>query len=418
MRWGTATVAPAKVRLPRRFWAWIAGSTTSLLGTQMLFFALAWVAAGHGGAAAGLVLTAGNLPRTALLLMGGALADRVGLWRVLVVGDVVMTVATGLLALAVVTLGTPLWLLIGAAFLTGVVDAFYEPAAAALPRQLVPLTALGRGVPAGQVAVQLANSAGPPLGGLAVALGGLAAAAAFDAVSFLVVLGVLLRLRAGQAMRRSDQGAAHGGRAWLRECLEGLRVVAAEPLLRVGLLLLCVVAAMLLPVFGLLVPVLGQQRGWPAAATGGIAGAISAGMAAAALLVVIRGPRSRPGVAAAGGLAVAGGGLLVVALSPDPWPAMGAGAAAGVGLGAFTAHLAPLVIGYTPDGRVARVQSVVMLAQSTPLLLSNVVLGAAAELSGAAPVLTVVAVATLACAAAASSSPTLRSAQWTPRAPS
>jgi MFS family permease len=123
MRWGTATVAPAKARLPRRFWAWITGSTTSLLGTQMLFFALAWVAAGHGGAAAGLVLTAGNLPRTALLLVGGALADRVGLWRVLVVGDVVMTVATGLLALAVVTLGTPLWLLIGAAFLTGVVDA-------------------------------------------------------------------------------------------------------------------------------------------------------------------------------------------------------------------------------------------------------------------------------------------------------
>jgi hypothetical protein len=205
----------------------------------------------------------------------------------------------------------------------------------------VPLTALGRGVPAGQVAVQLANSAGPPLGGLAVALGGLAAAAAFDAVSFLVVLGVLLRLRAGQTPRRSDQGAAHGGRAWPRECLEGLRVVVAEPLLRVGLLLLCVVAAMLLPVFGLLVPVLGQQRGWPAAATGGIAGAISAGMAAAALLVVIRGPRSRPGVAAAAGLAVAGCGLLVVALSPDPWPAMGAGAAAGVGLGAFTAHLAP-----------------------------------------------------------------------------
>jgi hypothetical protein len=43
--------------IPGTYWTWLGGVTLSLLGTQVLGFAMAWVAAGRGGLLAGLVLT-------------------------------------------------------------------------------------------------------------------------------------------------------------------------------------------------------------------------------------------------------------------------------------------------------------------------------------------------------------------------
>jgi hypothetical protein len=60
----------------------LGGQAVSLSGVQVLASRWPWVAAGTSGLLAGLVLTAGNLPRALLLLSGGAIADRVGLWRV------------------------------------------------------------------------------------------------------------------------------------------------------------------------------------------------------------------------------------------------------------------------------------------------------------------------------------------------
>ena len=51
---------------------------------------MTWAAASLGGVLAGLVLTAINLPRVLLLLVGGAVADRAGPFRVLLIGDGVM----------------------------------------------------------------------------------------------------------------------------------------------------------------------------------------------------------------------------------------------------------------------------------------------------------------------------------------
>lgn len=64
--------------IPARYWAWLCGATFSTLGTQILGFAMAWVAAGYGGGFAGLILTTINLPRTVLLLLGGVVSDRFG----------------------------------------------------------------------------------------------------------------------------------------------------------------------------------------------------------------------------------------------------------------------------------------------------------------------------------------------------
>jgi MFS family permease len=117
------------------------GDGPVLLGTQVLAFGMTWAAASVSGAVAGLMLTAVTLPRVLLLLVGGAVADRTGAFRVLLLGDGVMLAVTlGLgLGLALAWTGVSPALMIGAGLAIGLVDAFYLPASATMPRLLAPV---------------------------------------------------------------------------------------------------------------------------------------------------------------------------------------------------------------------------------------------------------------------------------------
>ena len=156
--------------VPRRYWIWLGGVTFSLLGSQAMAFGMTWSAARWGGAFAALVLTAITLPRVALLLFGGALADRVGAWRVMITSDFVMAGATVLLGSTVLALGVRPWLLLMAALVIGTVDAFYLPSSGSLPRRRG-LRRWGRGSTR-QGDRPLAPSPARPPAGLIIALPG------------------------------------------------------------------------------------------------------------------------------------------------------------------------------------------------------------------------------------------------------
>ena len=382
----------------RSYGIWLTAATVSLLGTQVLGFAMAWVAAGCGGAFAGLVLTAINLPRVLLLLAGGALADRVGAWRVMIVADTAMAALMLVLAGAALTWGEQPWLLLGAALAVGIVDAFYLPSSGALPRLLVSGPGLARALSARQLAGQVVAFTGPPLGALVVASAGIAAAALGNAATFALMAVVLLGLRrgAGQAghVRASPAlGAPVRGDGLWRQAVDGVRTAAADRLLRPALVLTAAAAAFLLPVSGLLVPLLARERGWPAAAGGAVAGAIALGTAVVATTVLVRGAARRPGVAALAGLLIAAGSVAALAVAPGVPAAIGAALLAGTGTGLFSAHVAPLVLGAAPATHLARIQAVLVLVQSVPLLVTNNVLGGLADAGSAAMVLLACAVA-------------------------
>jgi hypothetical protein len=82
---------------------------------------------------------------------------------------------------------------------------------------------------------------------------------------------------------------------------------------------------------------------------------------------------------------------------------------AGIGSGLSTTHVGPLILGGTLDPP-GEVQSVVVLAQSLPLLLANGVLGSLNDLFNVDVVLVVCAVFLLAAAALGLRSPVLRTA--------
>ncbi|WP_182112528.1 MULTISPECIES: MFS transporter [unclassified Actinotalea] len=403
------TVADASPRaLPRSYLAWVGGFTVSRLGDAVLMFALGWAASGLGGSTAAVVLTLSALPRVVLLVVGGAVADRVGARRILIVGEAVLLMLTAVLALALARFGSPAWLLMASSLALGTVTAFCLPAAGSQPRRLVPDDQLTRALALRQGLSQAVLMAAAPLGGLLVGAVGLPAIAWWDAVLLGVGLCVLIAVQdmPGSSPDARPVGGPHGGRL---DLVDGFRVVARTPGLRDALLLAGAGAALMLPVPALLVPLLGRATGWGAGPTGVVAGAVGAGVISAALLTARRRRLApRVGVAAgASGLAASAVGALVLAggaalEGPRAVAVAVAGALVfGFGNGAFVARLAPLVLGSAPRTHLARVQAIVGLVQLVPVMATTMILGALAQHASPGWALCATAVGLAACAALA-----------------
>jgi hypothetical protein len=376
-------LARRRSALPASYLVWLTAATVSQLGDVVLTFAIGWVAAEHGGAAAGLVLMAGSLPSVLLLLLGGTVADRFGARRIMIAGDAAMLLMSVALVLAVLHVGTPLWLLLAASVLRGVVSAFYRPSAGSMPRRLVADAQLTRALALRQGATQTVVLLGAPLAGVLVASGGLGAVVLLDAGTFLVVLVVLLLVRTRYATPPSDRSVP----VW-RAALDGVRVVRHTPGLVAALTLVAGAAAFLLPTMSLVLPLLARDAGWSASATGLVAGAQGAGIIVVTAVVARRGGARRPGATASGGLAVAAigqTGLVVAAATPvGEGVAVGAAVLVGAGSGLFTAHLAPVVLGSAPRTHLARVQALVGLVQVLAVTLTSAGIGVLASATSAA----------------------------------
>lgn len=360
------------VKLPRAWLAFLAASTLSQLSSTVLWFALGWVAAAHGGQAAALVLTASGLPRLLLVLVGGSLADRVGARRLLLCTESVMVAVCLTLAVALRSTGPTPWLLAAAGLASGVVSAFSLPALGSMPRRLVDDAALPHAMALRQGLNQAVLLAGAPLGGLLVATVGLPAIAVADAAGFAVVLLVLAVIRPARSVGPSAE-------PFWRSLSDGARVVARTRGLAAALGLTGAVAAVVLPVSSLLVPLLGQDSGWGAGATGVVVAAQAAGSIGAALVVARTGTARRTGRAVAWGLAATAAGVALLASASAPVLVAGAAVVVGAGTGVAVAHLGPFVLGSAPRTHLARVQAWTALTQLAPVVVSNNLLGTLAE---------------------------------------
>ncbi|MER6288591.1 MFS transporter [Streptomyces sviceus] len=371
-------------RLPGSYLLWLAGVLASLAGDAVFYFAIGWAASASGGAVAGLALSAITLPRVLLLLIGGAVSDRFSARRVLIAGDAAMLIFSLILAAVAYHLGASPAVLIVAGVVVGVIDAFYLPASGSMPRRLVGKEQLPRALSLRQVGGQVVNMGGGPLGGIVVGLAGLAGAALVNAVTFALVLAVLIAVRP----RHEPPPAPRTGHL-VKDAWDGVSVAFAHPVLRPALLMTGAAAGFLLPVLPLLLPLLAREQHWDASAAGLAIGAQGVGMVAVTLVVVRRGALGRPGLLAACGLIVAGAGVLGMALSPSAGVVLVAGFGVGIGNGLFAAHIMPLVLAVTPDSHLSRIQAVLVLVQSLALLLMNNVLGNLAEFSSAVTALTI-----------------------------
>ena len=342
--------------MPRAFYAWLGSASLSALGDAALYFALGWVAAGLGPDTAGLVLTMVVLPRTLLLLAGGVAGDRFGPRRVLLVGHLLLCAITMMLAFGRPTAS----LLLATALAIGVVEAFCLPCAGAFPRMFVDDELLPRAMALRGSSNHLVSLVGGPVGGVLVGWIGFRGAAIADGVTFAVSAVVLAVVRPAY-----ERPVARSGRLTIGPELRGMLAAVA------------LMAASALPMASLCLPLLVRSYGDGPGTAGLLAGVTAVGGLAVTLVVARRGAIGRPAVTAATGSIVAAVGMAGLAAGWYPFALLH-----GIGIGLFTAHLAPLFAASSPRSHLTRLQSVLALAQAAPLLVSNNVVGYVASRAG------------------------------------
>ncbi|WP_350278494.1 MFS transporter [Kribbella sp. HUAS MG21] len=360
-------------RIPVRYWIWLFGAAVSLLGDLTMSFAIGWSATRHGGSVAGLILLLAAAPRAILLLVGGAVGDRYGAPRVLLASCTAMFLVTGALVPATLAVGEPVWLLVILAIVVGSIDAFFLPSSRSMPRLLVPPEQVPRALASFQVTGVVFAVTGTAIGGVLVSWAGLRAAGGFDALTFGVMIIVLIVLRKTIApSKRMPTGM-------LRSIGTGIRVAFGNPLTRALLITMTVAAGLLMPLDGLLFPLLARDHGWDAATAGLLVASRSLGVGVIALRILMWGAFPRPGVVAALGLLLAAVGLLGLSVF-DPLPlTFAAGVVSGIGVGTFTGHVLPLLMNSVEREFQSRLQSIVVLCQNIALMVMNPLLGGLAD---------------------------------------
>lgn len=356
------------------------------------------------GLTTGFVLLAAALPRAALLLPAGVLADRLDPARVAVAASW-LRVAVLLVLGALVTFTSPSVTAVAVlAGLLGTADAAYFPAALALLPALAPPKKLSRV----NALVQGAESAGD-LVGPAVAAGAVAA------VGFVATLGGIAALAASAAValstlvrvvRRPDavDGEQFGS---ARALGAGLGYAWREPLVR-GML--AAIAVINIAVVGPVLvggAVLAEQRLGGAGSLGIVLSGFGAGSLAGVLTAGWR-PPTRRGWTVAGGVAAIGAGT--AGLAAVTTVAAATAVVTLVGLG--SAFLGVVVVATlqerVPQRLLGRVMSLVVLATVAFDPFSYVVAGVLLPY-GTTTLFLVCGGAVLACAGLVAASPVLRS---------
>jgi MFS family permease len=257
---------------------WI-GQLVSSTGDMMQNVAIAWNMYLLTGSALmiGLMAAVRAVPSFLLSMYGGAFADVVERKRLLLVVTWIQTGVTAILVAAAFTGHVTVWLLFAITIAGGATNAFANPARTTLVPNVVPAAELSNAFTLLTLMRQVANVAGPGLGGVLIAIAGLGATYMANAVSFLGVVAALLLMGPVPMVR-----AATNASSWER-IVEGLRFTWREPVLIVplvidGLTRLVVSFPPLLPVLASDVFRMGPQGlGWLQAASS--AGAVAGGLA-------------------------------------------------------------------------------------------------------------------------------------------
>jgi MFS family permease len=213
------------------------GQLLSVTGSMMQSAAILWHVSllappDRKGLALGMVGLVRVAPIILLSMVGGVVADARDRRRTMLVTQSFMTLLAGTLAWLTfhgqASLAT-VYLLAGLASAAGAFDA---PARQALLPNLVPREDLPNAISLNTILFQVASVLGPSLGGIVIAALGVGWAYAFNAASFLAVIGALFAMRGIPERAEGESGELN-----LKAAREGLRFVFKTPIIRGSMLL-------------------------------------------------------------------------------------------------------------------------------------------------------------------------------------
>ncbi len=194
----TASARPTPVRslLKGRFGWFFVGRTVDLAGSSMTTVALALAVLQASGSAAdlGIVLAANMIPTLVLLLVGGAVADRVRRRTVLIVTNLATAATMAVLAVILITNHYDLSVVAGLALVNGGVSAFSQPALRGIVPELVERHDLQRANALLASSQNTVRILGPMVASVLVATVGGGWALAADAATYLLAAAAFTRI--------------------------------------------------------------------------------------------------------------------------------------------------------------------------------------------------------------------------------
>ncbi|MFJ6795799.1 MFS transporter [Streptomyces sp. NPDC091268] len=395
----------------RNVWRWLAAYAASLIGDGVYFLALGWAAAQAAGPGeVGLVMATGAVPRALLMLGGGVVADRFGPRLVVISSDAVRCGVILVLA-AVVALTSPgLTVLVLVALVFGVVDALFMPAVGALPPRIAGPGQLVRVQGLRSLAERVGHTAGPPVAGLAMGLGGAAAAFGVAAGLFGISLALLLTVRISAGPVAAAGAAGPPESAW-RGLRAGLGYIRRHgligPLVLSGALSQLGTSAPM--TLGLIL--LAGDRGWGPGGVGWIVGALGVGAACSALVLTLLPRFPRAGVVQNLTLVFGSAGIGSLVLAPSLPVAVGLALVTGLVCGICGGLAVALIQTATDPAYLGRVSSVMAFTAVGLAPLAYPVFGVAAGLWGITPVFLAGGALSMAGAAVGTASPAVRRAE-------
>jgi MFS family permease len=318
--------------------------------------ALPWLVLQQTGSAVamGTIMMAGAIPRAVLMLMGGAVSDRISARKIMMTTATARAVSVTVIGLLVWLHVLQTWQLYVLAFAFGVADAFAAPAQSAYMPSLIRREQLVAASSVGQSAAQLTTIVGPVPAGLVIQALGVAWAFFVDAVSFLFIIGALWKLPDPPSSASARKGMWHS-------IAEGISYVAKDVPLR-SLMLLATVMNFCLsgPVVVGLAYFAKTRLGSPAA-YGTLISTLAAGSLLGAVLAGLWKIRKR-GVLILLGAVVLGLCLSSIALAERTWSLAAILAVMGAAAGMLNVHIGAWAMQRIDMAVRGRVSSVLMLA--------------------------------------------------------
>jgi MFS family permease len=221
--------------------SWAIGGLISNLGTWIQRTAQDWLVltqlSHHNAAALGVVMSLQFAPQVVLLPSSGCIADRLNHRHVLsMTQSAMLMLAVGLGVLTILDV-VQLWHVYIFAFLLGCVSAVELPVRQTFTSALVGEADLPKAVSLNSASSSAARLIGPAISGLLISCVGTGWAFMVDAASFLVMLGVLGRLRSDQLHATTSVQRIGGG------FITGLRYIWRDAELRAILLMVLFVGS-------------------------------------------------------------------------------------------------------------------------------------------------------------------------------
>jgi DHA3 family macrolide efflux protein-like MFS transporter len=247
------TLERSKPWAPRFFTIWT-GQAFSLLGSQLVSFAVIWWLTQTTGSATVLATATlvGLLPQVVLGPLTGALVDRWSRRLTMIAADGLIAIATVVLAILFALGHVQIWQVYALLFVRSVCGGFHWPAMQASTTLMVPKEHLSRIQGLNQMLQGGMSIASAPLGALLLAWLPMEGILAIDVVTAIIAILPLFFFQVPQPERRDLQDAARGKTSVWQDLRAGLRYVWGWP----GLMLIGVMATvinfLLTPAFSLL----------------------------------------------------------------------------------------------------------------------------------------------------------------------